>query len=36
MSDIKYNIFEDLKITHIQCKNYSMSPPEKDVLEQFP
>lgn len=33
MSDLKYNVFEDLKNTHIQCKNYSMTSPEKNVLE---
>lgn len=32
MSDLKYNLFEDLKIAHIKCKNYSVTPQEKDVL----
>lgn len=32
MSDLECNLLEDLKITHIECKNYSMTPQEKDVL----
>lgn len=32
MSDLKYNLLTDLKITHIKCKNYSVTTQEKDVL----
>lgn len=32
MSDLKYNLLEDLNITHKKCKSYSMTPQEKDVL----
>lgn len=32
MSDLKYNLFEDFKITDIKCKNYSMTSQVKDML----
>lgn len=32
MSDLKYNLLVDLKITHVKCKNYSVTPQEKDML----
>lgn len=36
MSDLKYNLFEDLKITHMKCKNYIVTPQEKNVQVHFP
>lgn len=36
MSDLKYNLFEDLKITHIKCKEYSVTPHRKGHAYIFP
>lgn len=35
MSDLKYNLFEDLKIAHIKCNNYSVTPQRKGYTGIF-